>query len=430
MYNIIQEFNNKRVGIVGFGIEGESSLKFLQLYCKPKSITIYDVDIERNKLPKNIECKTGRNYLDDINEDIIIKTPSILSSIKQLIDFKNKKGRIESQASLFLKYFHKQTIGITGTKGKSTTTSIIYHVLNKANKDVLSLGNIGVPFFDHLSKITKDTICVVELSSYQLRDVEFSPHIAVIQNISKAHLDVHPSYRDYYESKLNIIRYQSPKDSVIFNERNKKLVKKISSFIGKKETFSIKQTKFNKFKSNLEGDFNKTNIIPAIIIAKKFKIKDETIQSALLSFKPLSHRIEHIGIFNGIDFVDDSIGTVVDSTIQAIKTFSSISILITGGYDNGQDYKRLATIIQKSKIKLLILFPPTGLIIKSHLNKLNSDKKMLVASSMEEAVRFVYNSGINTGICLLGCASPSFGMFKNYIDRAEQFKHWVKKLAK
>ncbi len=371
----LQDLKNKSILILGFGREGQSTLEFLQKHFPQKEIGITDQ-------------KYGENYLGKLKDyDVIIKSPGVpfLPEIKKA---KAEGKIITSTTQIFFEEFKGKIIGVTGTKGKSTTASLIYEVLKIGGLDVYLVGNIGQPALGLLDKINEHSIVVYELSSFQLADLTKSPHIAIITNIYVDHLDWHGSFENYKNAKENIGRFQTKNDVLISN------------------------------KSGVEA---------AEIVGRLFKIPQKKINRAIKNFKSLPHRLEFVGEVNGIKFYNDSLATNPHATIFGIKTLGNkVETLIAGGFDRGVDYSILGPVIAKSKIKTLILFPDTGeKIWKSVKGKAEGVKKF-DANSMKEAVKLAFKKTSRGKICLLSPASASFNMFKNYEDRGNQFKDWVK----
>ena len=374
----LKDLRDKSILILGMGREGKATLDFLKKNFPEKKIDVADQ-------------KDGPDYLDKLNDyDVIIKSPGIpyLTEIKKA---KSNGKIITSATNIFFAEFKGKIIGVTGTKGKSTTTSMIYQVLKSGGLDVYLVGNIGKPALDLLDEIKKDSIVVFELSSFQLADLNKSPHIAVITNIYIDHLDWHGSFEDYKKAKENIIKYQNKTDILISNK-------------DRAET--------------------------ARIIGRLFKIPEEKINKAIKNFKPLPHRLEFVAEKNGIKFYNDSLATNPHATIYGLNTLGEdVETLIAGGLDRGVNYSILGPAIAKSKIKTLILFPDTGEKIGKVVRHQSLDIRQFNAGNMEEAVRIAFEKTSKGKICLMSPASASFNMFKDYEDRGNQFKSWVTKLG-
>ena len=397
----------KNVLILGYGKEGEETKRYIKKNYPNLKIGIADIKLSKNYLEKQTDY------------DLAVKTPGI------------PKGSVKIQyttaTNIFfskIKELGNQVIGVTGSKGKSTTASLISAILKEAGKNVRILGNIGEPMLGALiNPIKKDEIFVLELSSYQLDDIQFSPNIAVVTNLFPEHMDYHSGVKNYYEAKKNIIKFQSKEDVFFYNARNKESCQWLKEARAKTVPF-IEDNFLDGVTSLLIGGHNRENIRAAVSVAKELNISDEIIKSAIKKFKPLSHRLEFIGEFTGIKFYDDAISTTPESTIEAIKSLSNIDTIFLGGEDRGYNFSQLEKIIKKYKIKNAVIFPDSGKRIK--LKGLN----IIRTKSMEAAVKFAYKQTRPGKICLLSCASPSYSLWKNFEEKGDLFKKFVKELAK
>ncbi|MBI5358699.1 hypothetical protein HZB69_03710 [Candidatus Amesbacteria bacterium] len=378
----------KKILILGYGHEGQSSHKFLAK--KFPNLKIGTAD-----------KKDGSNYLDKIKDyEIIIKTPGISPHLPEIVDTKRAGKLITSQTQIFFELCPGKIIGVTGTKGKSTTSSLIYHVLISNNIKCVLVGNIGKPMLDYLPEITPDTWVVAELSSYQLMDLHMSPHIAVLQNIYPDHLDYHKDFEEYKNAKLNIAKYQKSGDYFI---HDLPLPKK-------------------PIESQLLGKHNQLNILPSIEIGKILKIPRPKILAAIKTFMPLDTRLQLINTKLGIKFYEDTLATIPEATIAAIDTLDP-QTLIAGGHERHQNYVELGKKIDRSNIKTLILFPETGERIKKSVS--NSSVQSFSANSMQEAINLAFEHTESGKICLLSPAAPSFTLFKDYKDEGEQYRKYI-----
>ncbi|MEK7658299.1 MAG: UDP-N-acetylmuramoyl-L-alanine--D-glutamate ligase [Patescibacteria group bacterium] len=394
----------KNVLILGYGKEGKISKKYLENNFPNLKIGIADE-------------KLGKKYLEKQKKfDIAIKTPGIKKNLVKI--------PYTTATNIFFSRIKNKTIGVTGSKGKSTTASLIYAILKEAGKNVKLLGNIGNPMLEiFLQPINEDEIFVLELSSYQLDDIDFSPNIAVLTNLFPEHMDYHSGIENYYEAKKNIINFQNKKDLFIYNQKNKELKKWASSCMAKAVPYTS-EILLDKSDIPLLGEHNIENMRAAITVAKEFNVSDETIKKAIKNFKSLPHRLEFIGEFKGIKFYDDAISTTPESTIMAIKSLKNIDTIFLGGEDRGYDFLHLEKTIKKYKINNIVLFPESGKRMK--LKSLN----ILRVKSMEEAVKFAYKHTKEGRVCLLSCASPSYSLWKNFEEKGNQFQSAVKKYAK
>ncbi|MEK7124391.1 MAG: UDP-N-acetylmuramoyl-L-alanine--D-glutamate ligase, partial [Patescibacteria group bacterium] len=405
--------------ILGYGKEGKATKKYLKKYYPKLKIGIGDEGQDKNYLKKQA------------NFDIAIKTPGIK---KELV----KIPYTTATNMFFSKIKGKNIIiGVTGSKGKSTTASLIYEILKTAGKKTEFLGNIGKPMLERLLKpISKDTIFVLELSSYQLDDIKFSPDIAIVTSLFPEHLDYHVNLKNYYNAKKNIINFQGKENYFIYNSQNKETKNWIKYYRGNKiniTTYKLDGRQFYKY-GKLIGKHNENNIKSAIAVAKILKIKNKAIKKAIESFKSLPHRLEFIGEFKGIKFYNDAISTAPQSTIEAIKALKNacaepgrcIDTIFLGGQDRGYDFSQLEKIIRRYKINNIALFPNSGKkIMKNH-----KGFNVLYAKRMEEAVKFAYEHTKKGKICLLSCASPSYSLWKNFEEKGQEFQKYVKQLGK
>ncbi len=435
----LADLKDKSILVLGLGREGLSVLKLLKKKFLSKKIDVADIK-DHKDLPENVgEAFFGDNYLNSLNDyDVIIKSPGIpyFAEIKQA---KDQRKIITSSTALFLENCKGKVIGVTGTKGKSTTSSLIYEVLKKGGLNTLLIGNIGTPALDLLKSDKKDAIFVYELSSFQLEDLEVSPNIAVMTNLYPEHLDHHGDFSLYEQAKNNITKYQTKNDFLIYNSDIAQLRYIAQSSYARKIPFSKKdQEKVSNLIHGdtipLLGEFNLLNIVPAIIIGRMFNISETKIEEAIINFKPLPHRLEFIGEFKGIRFYNDSLSTIPEVTVAALGALgNNVETLIAGGFDRGLDFSVLGKAIAKSKIKTLILFPDTGEKIweaaKSTGKSMESRVKKLNVTNMEDAVKIAFEKTDSGKIVLLSPASSSFNLFTDYADRGSQFKDWVRKLG-
>lgn len=430
----LTDLKNESILILGLGREGFSILNFLSSFFPNKKFGLADVR-KKIDLPNSVD-KTffGDKYLESLEKyDVIVKSPGIpfLPEIKKA----KKRGKIITSATqIFFDECRGKIIGITGTKGKSTTSSLIYEVLKAGGLDVYLMGNIGIPPLEFLEKGNKDSIFVYELSSFQLKELNNSPQIAVITNLYPEHLDHHGNFKNYKNAKANIVRFQKKADFLIYNSDNKD-VEEIAKLSKAKNKFSFSsKQKINEVfdTSHLLGKFNLDNIAPAIIVGKKiFNIPDEKIRGAIKNFKPLPHRLEFVGEFKGIKFYNDSLSTIPQATLAALNALGKdVETLIAGGFDRGVDYSILGPAITKSKIKTLILFPTTGEKIWDAVCKVGPcEAKKFEVDKMKDAVDLAFKNTDKGKIVLLSPASTSFNLFKDYEDRGNQFKEYVLKLG-
>lgn len=391
--------------IAGFAREGKTTKDFLQKHYPKIKITTTDQE-------------NGSNYLEVQKDvDLVIKTPGIP---KKLITRPSTTA-----TNLFLSRVENITIGITGSKGKSTTASLVYHILKTAKKPVRLLGNIGKPMLSELDTISPKEILVLELSSYQLDDIKQSVNIAVVTNLFPDHLPYHDGLSNYYNAKRNITTLQRPGDVFIYNHKFPLLRQWAKQTLSNPQPF-VSTIPITEKNIPLIGKHNVDNIKAATTVAHLLNVKDSVIKKAVQSFESLPHRLQPLGQFKDIYFYDDAISTTPESTIMAIKSLRNIDTILLGGTDRGYDFKDLEKVIIKHKIKNVVLFPDTG----NRMFVNNKDLNILRTTTMKAAVAFAYNNTAPGHICLLSTASPSFSLWKNYEDKGADFAKWVKELGK
>jgi UDP-N-acetylmuramoylalanine--D-glutamate ligase len=423
------ELKNQRILILGLGKEGMDTLNFLRKLFPNKIIGVGDklkvsgFRFQVSGLLKKdgkIRLHLGNNYLKAIKHyDMVIKSPGIPIHLPE-IEKAYRKNKITSQTDIFFENCPGRIIGITGTKGKSTTTALIYEILKESGIKAHLVGNIGKPVLNLLFSATKKDVYVYELSSHQLYNLKKSPQISVLLNIYKEHLDYYKNFNEYKNAKTNITRYQKKGDLFVYNSEDKE-VSKIA-----------KKSKAKKIP--IKGKYYDLDIEAARAVGKIFKISNFKIEKAIKKFKPLPHRLEYVGIFRGIKFYNDSLSTIPETTIAALDYLGNkVQTLFLGGFDRGLSFEKLANRILKSGVKNLVLFPTTGIKIWKSILKQNKNKKTFNAffiNNMKEAVEWAYKNTKKGTICILSCASPSFSIFKDYKEKGDLFKKYIRKYGK
>lgn len=415
---ILNRLKSKRILIAGYGREGKSTLKFLQKYLPQAIIGI--TDRNKNSLsglnPNQYVLYSGNDYLKCLSDyDIIIKTPGI--SLKD-IDIQN--AVISSQTDLFLEAFHNQVIGITGTKGKSTTSSLIYHLLKNSGRETLFAGNIGLPVFEIIEQITDKSIIVFELSVHQLEFIHRSPHVGVLLNIFQEHLDHFGTLQRYRDAKLNIIRFMDEHDTAII----------LPEYCSEAEKYSVQNVLFPNLnleitteKLPLQGQHNLLNIKAAFCACQSYGISIEELIPHLFTFHPLEHRQELVGTFHGITFYNDSISTIPQATIAAIETLPNISFLLLGGLDRGIDYTPLIDYLIQHPVANILYTGDAGTRIIKGLKERNYNKPTNFFKNLEEAFEYIKLYGKKGDNCLLSPAAASYDQYKNFEERGQKFKN-------
>ena len=412
---ILNRLRGKRILILGFGREGKSMLRFLQKHLPEAVVAVAD----KNEMEAVQYFGTG--YLEAMYDyDIVIKTPGI-----SLKDFDTKGVEVTSQTDLFLGQFHNQTIGITGTKGKSTTTSLIYHMLKSSGRDAILTGNIGIPCFDIMEDIKPESVVVYELSAHQLEYVHNTPRVGVLLNVFEEHLDHFGSMLRYKEAKLRIMRHMGGDDIAVVHEdllddARKLLVNHIVF-----SPFDIDNL-IDKDRLPLKGEHNLLNVKAALLACHAYDgVDPEQLIPYLYTFSPLEHRLEPVGTFGGVTFVNDSISTIPQAAIQACKALGRVDFLLLGGFDRGIDYQPLADFLQEHPVRHLLFTGKAGermMDLIAKVPELVEGPTLHYYANMEEA--FVYLAALAKpgDVCLLSPAASSYDQYKNFEERGAKFK--------
>ena len=420
---ILNRLRGKRILVLGFGREGKSTLRFLKKYMPDAIVDVADKNAMEGVM------HSGEGYLESMYDyNIVIKTPGI-----SLKDFDTKDVEITSQTDLFLSQFHAQTIGITGTKGKSTTTSLIYHLLKSSGRDAILTGNIGIPCFDVMESIKTDSVVVYELSAHQLEFVHNSPRVGVLLNVFEEHLDHFGSFQRYKEAKLNLLRFMGENDTAIIHDSL--LNDALDLFVNSK-VFSLFNfdDEINRMALPLKGEHNYLNVKAALLACEAYGVECKELVPYLYSFKPLEHRLEPVGVFDGVTFVNDSISTIPQATISACEALGRVDFLLLGGFDRGIDYQPLADYLRKHPVPHLLHTGKAGesmmaLIDGAEVPETHPRTEMPISiahyASMEEAFAYLSAHAQPGDVCLLSPAASSYDQYKNFEERGRKFKNLV-----
>ncbi len=426
----IQDLNGKKICILGFGREGRAMAAALERFAPDASVTIADksptIDV-----PKTYASQLGDSWTEDLNRfDAVIKSPGIPP--KELSSFHLPLSTSSTQ--IFLDTIAKTgatVVGVTGSKGKSTTSSLIYEILKRDGRKVFLVGNIGEPAIAHIADADSNTIFVHELSSYQLMELTSSPHIAVVTSFFPEHLDYHGSLAEYLGAKKRIARFQKAGDVVIFHSASPEAKQIADESIGVKTHFSHEDSPVKLSEIHLKGAHNLGNIAAALKVARYFGVDKDVAIAAIKAFKGLPHRLESVAKKDGTEWINDSISTTPESAVAALDALGdAVQTMILGGQDRGYDFTPLAKRIKNSNVKTVILLPDSGATIKKAIEKAGATVTFFDAKTMHDAVKTAktFHSSLSTlhSIILLSPASPSYGHFKNFEDRGEQFAQAIK----
>ena len=456
-----RNIKGKRVAVIGLGVSNIPLIDYLHnLMAK---VTVFDErDISKldektvNKIEGyGFELVTGKNALHFLRGyNIIFRSPSCLPTTLQLVSEQKRGAIVTSEIEMLMNTCPCKIIGVTGSDGKTTTTTLIYEILKKKGYNCHLGGNLGIPLFTKVREFNENDIVVLELSSFQLMGMEVSPDIAVITNISPNHLDKHKSYEEYIEAKKTIFNYQDKNGIVVLNYDNDITREFKNEAEGKVIYFSSKEKLedgiiyddgmikscedgvrkhlLNVKNVHLRGVHNYENICAAIAATSSL-VDSKTQVEAIEEFKGVEHRLEFVREINGVKWYNDSIGTSPTRTSAGLNSFDEKIVLIAGGYDKNLDYEPLAKPILE-KVSKLVLFGNTTTKIYDAVIKEHSKKDPTAVfpiykhKTLEQVVNRAYKIAEPGEVVLFSPASASFDMFKNFEERGEKFKELVMRI--
>ena len=460
----LEEFNNfiryRKVAVIGLGVSNTPLLTYL--YEKKAKVTVFD-EKEYDDIPSEIINKVttysfdyffGKDCLKNLNGFVLIfRSPSCLPTKPELLAEAKRGAIVTTEIEMLMKMCPCPIIGVTGSEGKTTTTSMINDILIEGGYHTYLGGNIGTPLFTKLDKMKPDDVVVLELSSFQLMGMDVSPQTAVITNITPNHLNIHKSYQEYIKAKKNIFKNQDKNGVLIINKDNNITKKMDKEANGKVIFFSSKSRLDDGYiveentvkyaedgirqhivygdKIKLKGVHNLENICAAVAATKEF-VKPETAEKAIMKFKPVEHRLEYVKKIDKVEWYNDSASSSPTRTIAGLNAFPNNKIvLIAGGYDKNLNYTPLAKPIL-DKVSTLILIGQTADKIKEAVEKEESKRSKFVeivkCKTLEKAAEEAKKAAEPGNIVLFSPASASFDMFKNAYERGRIFKEIVKNL--
>lgn len=425
------------IAIAGYGVEGKSSYAYFA--ARGHLVTILDQRNKISDLPDGAKAILGEDAFASLDSyDMVVRTPSLAPG-----QIKNAK-KVWSATNEFFARCPAPIIGVTGTKGKGTTSSLIASILEKGGKKVHLVGNIGQPALEVLDLVRAEDVVVYELSSFQLWDIEKSPHIAVVLMIEPDHLDVHTTFDEYITAKQKIVRFQTPNDIVIFNVQNNYAVEITSVsaatkipvptneyvhvgegyfWYGGKKICSVSSLK-------LPGAHNLDNACAAIAAAWPYVQDSKSIEQSLSDFDGLPHRLKFVREVGGVKYYDDSIATTVGSAIAAMRAFSAPKVIIMGGASKGiVNFEEVASVAVSTRVKGVVLIGEQADKLQEVFEKQGVNCRNLGSNTtMKDIVRVASNLTEPGDVVILSPAHASYDMFKNYADRGDQFVGAVNEL--
>lgn len=426
----------KHVLILGYGREGKSTLRRILQAGGYASVTVSDQAGASLEDP-SVRLLSGPGYMDTLDHyDLVFKSPGIVLPK----DPSEYICRFTSQMEIFITAYRERIIGITGTKGKSTVTTLLYHILKENDRDVALAGNIGIPAFDILEDIGPKTLIICELSCHQLEYIHVSPHMAVLLNIHEEHLDHYGTMEKYVHSKQQIYLHQKPSDllfcglSVLPRSGTCR-----SHICTVSDRYSAADVMLSKTRIRFEqGDYripaedirllghhNHIDIAFDYAICHTLGLTNEQFDAALRTYEPLPHRLNFIGERDGIRYYDDSISTICDTTIQALKSIPSVGTVLIGGMDRGIEYDDLIRFLSDDGVPHIILMAATGKRIHDEIRQnypdFHAPERLILVDTLEEAVSCAKRITSPGTACVLSPAAASYGIFKNFEERGDVF---------
>ncbi len=444
----IRDIKGKTVGVVGIGISNTPIITMLAelgaqvlAFDKRELDQLGDPGETLRKLGVQMYC--GPDYMEHLAGDLIIKTPGMRFDHPALMAARKKGSVITSEMELFFEYCPCKIVAVTGSDGKTTTTSLIYEMLRRTGRKVHLGGNIGFPLFCRLKEMTAEDLVVAELSSFQLHTLQKSAHISVVTNLSPNHLDVHKDMAEYTEAKTNIFRYQDGEGLLILNADNEITAGFAKDAPGQVRMFSAKKEADAAYRDGaiyldgkklldrsrllLRGDHNVENFMAAVLAVRDL-VSDEIIYEVAEQFGGVRHRMEFIREVKGVKFYNDSIGSSPTRTIATLHSFDRKVRLIAGGYDKNLSYDELGTVIP-NRVEKLYLCGTTAPKIRDAVRAVKPDFPMEIYADLRSAIETAYREAKDGEIVLLSPASASFDQFKNFEERGDFFVSVVKELV-
>lgn len=454
-----KDIEKKKIAVIGIGVSNIPLIDYL--HEKKAEVSVFD-DREEDKISKdileklkkyNFKCYFGKRNLDNLyGFYLIFRSPSCLPTKPELEKEAQRGAIITTEIEQLIKMAPCKVIGITGSDGKTTTTTLTARILEDAGYKVYLGGNIGIPLFTKLNEIKPEDLIVLELSSFQLMGMKVSPNIGVITNITPNHLNVHKDYQEYIDAKKTIFKHQNENDTIILNYDNEITRKcadeaksKVIFFSGKEkldngfivEDNTIKECKDGIRKHILDtkdvllrGEHNYENIATALAATNTLVDTDVAVK-AIEKFKAVEHRLEFVRELDGAKWYNDSVSSSPTRTIAGLKSFDEDILLIAGGYDKNLDYTPIAKPIL-DKVKTLILLGQTsGKIFEAVKREEEKEKKQIdihMCENLKETVDLAKKLAKPGQVVLFSPASASFDLFKNFADRGQQFKKLVNEL--
>jgi UDP-N-acetylmuramoyl-L-alanine---L-glutamate ligase len=416
---VLDFFTNKDIILIGSGRDSVATRQYLEKYSRAASYEYTNIDIY-SATPVIEQLGSP-----DLSRAVIIKTPGVSGMGWDFPYLTSAQIFFDLMSAIPAKI-----IGITGTKGKTTTSALTNQILLDSGYDSRLVGNGGSSFLPYLEGATPETVFVAELSSYMLEDLRISPQIAVVTNLYQDHIDRHGNLDTYYLAKENIVKYQSAADYYIYNGKYPKL-----SAWGREYPSCGIDININRdqphHQTKLIGAHNQHNIQMAVEVAQLLDIPEEQYLQTIAGFEPVKHRLQKVAVVNGVTYIDDGIASQPESAIAGLKAVSSnignVSVMLLGGQDRGYDFDDLMQAVCDHEVANLVLFPDTVKQMTDAMPK-GYSPNILVTKDMIEAVEWASNQSQEGSVVLLSCGAPSYSIWKDFEDKGDQFHSAVASL--
>ncbi len=422
---IIEFLKDKSVLILGFGREGRSTYNYIRKYLPTKTLGIGDGK-EQKIDDEYVEYYCGEDYLSHIGKfDVVMKSPGI-----SFVSVDIPEGTyVTCQTDLFMRFAPCKKIGVTGSKGKTTTSTLTYKMLCAGGVPCELMGNMGLPVLDYIEEMSTDKIAVIELSSHQLEFTRSSPDVSILTNIYEEHLEHYKGgMTGYVNSKLNIVRHQNENNTFIYNG-----TQGLSPYLDlntvKSNAIAVKKDSdlpFSIENIHLAGEHNRHDVLYAYTAASIFGVTPEQAKKAIDDFEGIEHRMENVGKYRGITFYNDCIATIPHAVMCAVNAIHA-NTLIIGGKDRGIDYTDFAVDIENSDLSVIIGTKTTGHKIIDMMLSNGTKKTLIKAENLEEAVKAAYENTANDGVCILSPAASSYNEYTNFEAKGRHYKELIKK---
>ncbi|MDX9970480.1 MAG: UDP-N-acetylmuramoyl-L-alanine--D-glutamate ligase [Candidatus Gracilibacteria bacterium] len=449
-----------KICILGYGTEGKATLDYLVKHGYG-NLTVCDRNIDlQDILPQGVSCRLGEHYMEDLTDfDVIFRTPGIRYLDPHIQSAILKGAEVTSAMKYFLKIRNCKVVGVTGTKGKGTTSTLIFEMLKKKYKSAYLAGNIGSSPLEFVDELTPDSVVVLEMSSFQLQDLNLSPDIAVFLNTTSDHLDYHADNFEYLAAKENILAHQDEDGILVINKDYeyskyyKPLAKGKILEVSRKDRVENgatvhkgnivfmkdgEETEICPVKEmKLIGSHNIENVLPATSVAMTLGVSVSDVAEVIRSFSGLPHRLELVRELKGIRFFNDSFSTTPETSMAAVDSFDEDTVLIAGGWEKGLNYEDWAVkILTKPNLTCVILIGDIAAKMESALieaekklgDAIGSPTKILTRKTLEEAVIDGFAQVKKPGVVVMSPATASFGLFKDYKERGQKFRDIVNAL--